>query len=319
MQVIFAFLVLTTFFLPHTAHAADPGLWTELVGYIHQQQQAFHRELAGAIRAIKEGGITALWGMIGISFLYGVFHAAGPGHGKAIISTYLLSHESQLKKGIFLSFAAAFVQGLSAILLVEGAVFIFGLSRRAATDATPYLEMASFGLVCIIGLVLMHRAVRAFLKDRTSVQEQAHNHHHEHGHTHDHTETCSSCGHNHMPSLEELSEKSSLKDTLAIIFSIGIRPCSGSVLVLVFAEILGLRLAGIGAIFAISFGTALTVSTLAIMAVYFRKAALYLAERQSLQSLNYVSQGAAFFGGLFIVFLGASLLYEASRTAHPLF
>ncbi|WP_135081907.1 nickel/cobalt transporter [Terasakiella sp. SH-1] len=308
MPVALLFLALVIF--PVEALAAETSIWSELVYYIRTQQQAFHRELAGAIRALQSGGIQALWGMVGVSFLYGVFHAAGPGHGKAIIGTYLLSQESQLKRGIVLSFASAFVQGLSAVVLVEGLVGLIGLSRSDAKDAVPMLETVSFGLIALIGLVLMKRAAQAFWKKH----KHAH-HHHEHGHEHE----CSTCGHSHAPSADMLDQKTSWRDSLAIILSVGIRPCSGSVLVLIFAEIIGLRWAGIASIFAISFGTAITVSSLAVLAVYFRKGALKLAEQQSGQLVQNLSLGAAFIGGLFITALGTSLLIEASQTSHPLF
>lgn len=311
--LIFAFFL----FAPTQAMAADASYWSELMFYIRTQQQQFHREMAEAIRALQQGGVQAAWGMVTISFLYGIFHAAGPGHGKAVISAYLLSHESKLKQGIALSFAAAFVQGLSAVVLVEGLVGLAGWSRSQARDAVPVLEMVSFGLIALIGLVLVKRAATALWRQYRPVP-----HHHAHNHSHDHDHDahhCATCGHSHAPSPDMLKSGHSLKDIFAIIFSVGIRPCSGSVLVLIFAEIIGLRLAGIGAVFAISFGTALTVSALAFLAVHFRKGALYLAQKQEGRLMQNLALGSAICGGLFITAVGLSLLLEASTTKHPLF
>ena len=78
--------------------------------------------MAALVRATSQG--EALWPaltVVGFSFLYGIFHAAGPGHGKAVISAYLIGHDSRVKRGIAPAFAAALVQGLSAVLLVGGA------------------------------------------------------------------------------------------------------------------------------------------------------------------------------------------------------
>lgn len=321
---IILLLILTVWLFPLEALASDAGYWAQTVHYIRVQQQQFHRELAGAIRALQEGGIQAVWGMVTVSFLYGVFHAAGPGHGKAIIGTYMLSQESQLKRGIFLSFASAFVQGLSAVVLVQGLVGLVGLSRSDAKDTVPLLEMISFGLIAIIGLVLVKRASLALYRKNKSAPAHAHTpHDHSHDHAHDtHThddQACSTCGHSHAPSVEMLDKNTSLRDTLAIIFSVGIRPCSGSVLVLIFAEIIGLSWGGIASVFAISFGTALTVSALAILAVYFRKSALFLAERQGGAMIQNLSLLSALCGGLVIAGLGLSLLIEASASPHPLF
>jgi ABC-type nickel/cobalt efflux system permease component RcnA len=317
--ILFAFIV----FFPTDALANEASYWSELIFYIRTQQQLFHREMASAIRAIQNGGIQAVWAMITISFMYGIFHAAGPGHGKAVIGTYLLSHESKLKKGIALSFAAAFVQGLSAVVLVEGLVGLLGLSRADAKEAVPLLEMVSFALISLIGLVLIKRAALALWKRHKAA---ATHHHHHAVHTHDdahhhHHETnvCATCGHSHAPDPTLLKPKSGVKDVIAIIFSVGIRPCSGSVLVLIFAELIGLRFAGIASVFAISLGTALTVSTLAFLAIYFRKVALYIAEKQSGSLLENLSLVAAIAGGGFIFAIGLSLLWQASQTSHPLF
>ncbi|WP_417798097.1 nickel/cobalt transporter [Terasakiella pusilla] len=319
-------LICAIWLFPVDAFASDASYWAQTVHYIRVQQQQFHRELAGAIRALQDGGIQAVWGMVTISFLYGVFHAAGPGHGKAIISTYLLSQESQLKRGIFLSFASAFVQGLSAVVLVQGLVGLVGLSRSDAKDTVPLLEMVSFGLIAVIGLVLIKRASLALYRKNKTAPSHDHDHHHDHSHNHDHSHdhahddhTCSTCGHSHAPSADMLAKNTSLRDTIAIIFSVGIRPCSGSVLVLIFAEIIGLSWAGIASVFAISFGTALTVSALATLAVYFRKSALYLAERQGGAMIQNLSLIAALLGGVVITGLGVSLLIEASASPHPLF
>ena len=61
---------------------------------------------------------TAVAGLFGISFLYGVFHAAGPGHGKAVISSYLFANNETWRRGVVLSCASAMLQALVAILLV---------------------------------------------------------------------------------------------------------------------------------------------------------------------------------------------------------
>lgn len=51
---------------------------------------------------------AGMW-LIAISFLYGVFHAIGPGHGKFIIATYLSTHQTQLKTSMKLTFLSSLV------------------------------------------------------------------------------------------------------------------------------------------------------------------------------------------------------------------
>ena len=79
---------------------------TGLVGWIFSQQAAFYRSLSSLIRTSKTNG-SAVWGLLGLSFLYGIFHAAGPGHGKAVISSYLVANDETWRRGVVLSFASA--------------------------------------------------------------------------------------------------------------------------------------------------------------------------------------------------------------------
>src|SRR5438105_11656505 len=98
--------------------------------------------------------------LIGLSLAYGVFHAAGPGHGKAVISAYLFASGETLKKGILLSFAAALVQALSAIVLVTVLAMVLGATARAMDDMALTLERASYALMVAVGLWLLWRKGR---------------------------------------------------------------------------------------------------------------------------------------------------------------
>jgi len=85
--------------------------------YILALQANFFRSLQAGIAGLKESG-AAFWSLMTIGFAYGVFHAAGPGHGKAVIAGYLVASERALIKGFALSLAAALVQALVAIAIV---------------------------------------------------------------------------------------------------------------------------------------------------------------------------------------------------------
>ncbi len=311
------------------AFVSTSGLLDQFAIYVQSQQSLYHRELAQVLRNVKNEGLIAMGGMITLSFLYGVFHAAGPGHGKAVISTYLLSNEADLPKGIALSFLSAFMQGITAIILILGAVYVLGWTRRQASDAVPSLEMASYLLVMAVGVLLITRGVRSIVSSSRvqdkSAQESpqhdcGHTHGHHHAHTHHHTghEECADCGHSHAPDPKLLSSTANWKESLSIILSIGIRPCTGSLLVLIFAEAWGLRWSGVLSVLAISLGTAITVSLLACVAVYFRKYAAKLAHGGESPYLKYASYGVTILGGLIIAVFGLTLFLGASTQNHPL-
>src|SRR5690606_23130257 len=94
------------------------GPLAPLFQWIARQQSLFYRDLTTALGDLTQGGHAALI-LITLSFAYGVFHAAGPGHGKAVIATYLLATGEKLKRGVVISFASAFVQALTAIVVVS--------------------------------------------------------------------------------------------------------------------------------------------------------------------------------------------------------
>ena len=109
--------------------AAEPQVGG-IIGWILAKQSEFYREMSATIRAAKSDG-SAVWTLLAISFAYGIFHAAGPGHGKAVISSYLVANEETARRGIVLSFASAMLQALVAVAIV--AVLAWLLTSTAKT------------------------------------------------------------------------------------------------------------------------------------------------------------------------------------------
>src|SRR5581483_1254143 len=117
--------------------AAPVGGW---MGWIFAKQAEFYRMLSASLRAAKTDG-TAVAGLFGISFLYGIFHAAGPGHGKAVISSYLVANNETWRRGVVLSFASAVLQSLAAIAIVGVAAVILGATAQKICGANYVIEI----------------------------------------------------------------------------------------------------------------------------------------------------------------------------------
>ena len=100
---------------------------------------------------------------MGISFLYGIFHAAGPGHGKAVISSYLVANNETWRRGIALSFASAILQAFTAIVIVGIAAVLLNATAHAMGNTVRIIEMVSYALIMVIGLRLLWVKGRAFL------------------------------------------------------------------------------------------------------------------------------------------------------------
>ena len=119
-------------------------------GWLLAKQAEFYRLLSGTIRSAKTDG-SAVWLLMGISFAYGVFHAAGPGHGKAVISSYLVANEETWKRGITLSFASAFLQALVAVVVVGIAAALLNATAGTMSRAVWWIEIVSYALIAADG------------------------------------------------------------------------------------------------------------------------------------------------------------------------
>ena len=133
-----------------------------MLGWIFAKQAQFYRQFSGLIRAAKSDG-SAVWGLLGLSFLYGIFHAAGPGHGKAVISSYLVANGETWRRGVALSFASALLQALAAIVLVAIAAMALHATASTMRGAVNAIEIMSYALIVLIGLRLLWVKGRAFL------------------------------------------------------------------------------------------------------------------------------------------------------------
>lgn len=292
-----------------------------LAGWILHKQAEFYRMMSGAIRAAKADG-SAAWTLLGISFAYGIFHAAGPGHGKAVISSYLVANDETWKRGIVLSFASAILQAFTAIAIVGVAAVLLGATAKVMGDTVRVIEIVSYALIVLIGLRLLWVKGLAFLKLlRPAPAVHAHHDHghdHTHGHAHDHShdhapahhdhgDEAHAWGHAHTPEPNELTGKHWWKRGLAAIVAVGLRPCSGAIIVLVFALAQGLFWIGVASTFAMGLGTAITVAGIATIAVGARGIAGRWAKAKpgtGMLVLRGLETGAA----LVIVAFGALLL-----------
>ena len=293
---------------------AEPGVWSLAITWVMDQQRLFHHDLADHLRALEAGGsIAATWALVTVSFLYGVFHAAGPGHGKAVIATYLVTHESRLWRGVGLAVASALCQGLVAVSLVYGLIFVAGWLPREMQSAVAWTERISFALLAAMGLLFAARALAGIAAiapspplclEASAVSHQGHDH-------------GRGCGCNHGPTPRQIEQAHGMRASIAITLSVGLRPCSGAVLVLALANVLGLAWAGIAAVAAMSAGTAITVAGLAVITVKARHwaAALFTGRERTWHRVGSV---IALVGGVAIFLLGVSLLIGSFGPAHPL-
>jgi nickel/cobalt transporter (NicO) family protein len=301
-----------------TPFTEDPVMWAR------DEQQNYYGRMSATLKAMRgPSAFAAGWTLMLLSFAYGIFHAAGPGHGKAVISTWLLATESELRRGVLISFMSAIIQALTAIVLVSVLFLVVASVGSTARDVAGVLESASYALIGLLGLYLIWTALRllaarraiaapvpavAGLATRQSIAlsdfagfepMKTAAPHHVHG------PGCG-CGHAHLPAAKDVKGEFSFAKAFSLAFAVGIRPCTGAILVLVFANGLGLYWAGIASTFAMALGTFITVSAIAAIAVYGKKLAARLMRGKS-GLLDWAGIGLRFGGGLMIAFLGTIL------------
>jgi len=309
-----------------------------LTGWIMEMQSALTRLIAADVHALH-GDPAAIWGLIGFGFAYGVFHAAGPGHGKAIIASYMMASDRALKRGIVLSFLAAMLQGSVAVALVGAAALIFNATASEMNAAADWLALASCSGVIAIGLwltVTKGRALLAALRARfahraalaaapayaeapwrpaadlgAAVAFRAHS---PDGMAEAAADDPAACGHLHAPDPATLEAGFSWRGAAATVLAAGSRPCSGAILVLVFALAQGLFAAGIGAVVAMSLGVALTTGALAFAAVFAKRVAMRMAAGDD-SRIALAARGVEFLAALLVVAFGLALLFAAGSGA----
>jgi nickel/cobalt exporter len=330
-----------------------------IVGWLLMKQSEFYREMSSTIRAAKADS-SAVWTLLAISFAYGIFHAAGPGHGKTVISSYLVANEETARRGIVLSFVSAMMQSLIAVLIVGIGAWLLNVTAKTMCGAERVIEIASYTLIAAFGVRLVWTKGGSFVRalqsswrtagpqlapvlahaaaprldhghlahghgdhghqchDHTparatvvcdAVPEHAHEGHHDHRHIHD-----EHCGHSHGPEPTQLAGPGGWRRGFSAVLTVGIRPCSGAILVLVFALAQGLFWAGVAATFVMGLGTAITVATIAIVVVSAKGLARRLAagrEGGGALLMRAVEFGAA---GLVLLFgVGLLLGYVAAE------
>jgi nickel/cobalt exporter len=244
--------------------ATPPG--NALAAFILQKQSEFYRAMSTAVHGLA-GNPAALWTLLGIGFLYGIFHAAGPGHGKAVISSYIVADARALRRGFALALAAALFQGVVAIALVGLLVGLLGFTAIGMTKAASFVETLSYALVICFGLWLVWRKGRAFIASFSQQPASAD----------------LACDHVHLPPPEALRNLS-LREAAAVAVAAGSRPCTGAILILVFTLVQAgtatgaarywLIGAGVATVVAMSLGTAITTGAIAAIAVFAKKLAL---------------------------------------------
>jgi ABC-type nickel/cobalt efflux system permease component RcnA len=270
------------------AQAASPGLFRGvMIGFVRLQRDINHA-LTDSVAGLKRGGSPGAIALcLAIAFAYGVFHAVGPGHGKAVILSYFLSREARIMRGIWMGSQIAFFHVVSAIVIVLLVHWLLDVAFAQPVDQLQFLKLGSYGAIAAVGLFMLMSAVRR-LRVADGAGGAGHDHH--------------ACSGAHGGESGILS------------FAVGLIPCSGAVLILVYALANGLLVAGILMTLCIAVGMAITLSAIGIAAVHARARAVGAPQAADARRPR-VRMALDLLGPVVITLFGAVLL--AATLAQP--
>ena len=323
--------------------------WGSLVVSIIEWQKTLHSMLAEHMSAVSEDVLKYGGALMGLSFIYGVFHAVGPGHGKAVIVTYLGTNKESIPKAVFISMAAAMLQSLVAIALVTILARFLAFQLSDVHNYGNDITFVSYALVMLLGALLavssLARIYKQIKVSKAGVHSQAHSHHnhdHDHAHDHDHDHIHDHIHHNHShhdhsghghshhshgcgcSHAVTAEPDQSTWQTMTVILSMGMRPCSGAIVVLIYAHLVGVYSYGVLATLLMGLGTGLSVSLIALATLYarswFEKLVSHKSDMNGHTSFSFHNY-LRFIGGAILVALGWSFINASLSLAsgHPLF
>ncbi len=142
----------------HAFHWPEPIRVVLAAGLVWQGE--LNADIEDAASALRESPTHGMWlTLILTSFAYGVLHAVGPGHGKLVVGTWLGSRRSRVTHALLLSGWTAFVQALSAIVLVFGVAWVSTGGLSMVLPQAASLEFVSYALLCAAGAWALWNAV----------------------------------------------------------------------------------------------------------------------------------------------------------------
>ena len=147
----------------------------------------------------------------------------------------------------------AVVHVIAAVVIVWIADIVLKASLGIGLAEVPGVRAGSFLIIAAIGLYMLYQAVRTSLGHTDTQQNDInHNHAHEHSHSHHH-------GHSHTT------------EGGLVAMAVGMVPCPGAILVMLFAVANDMIYPGFMLVAAMSVGIGLTIAVLGVGTILARQ------------------------------------------------
>ena len=221
------------------------NFYDDFIKQITQYQFEINSYISSTIRSINdENTLSGSLLVLGIAFLYGLIHAAGPGHGKALVAFYFSTSKNAYSQAFSLGYLISIIHAISALVLTFGIYFILeSMFRQNFNYYSKITMQISAGLIILVGLYII---------------------------------TSSYLSRKHK---EQKLEKN--KSKYALAFSAGVVPCPGVMTIVLFCIILKQYLLGVLAAISMSIGMGFTISLVGILSISLNKKTNNFLENKS--------------------------------------
>lgn len=283
--------------------------WPQILLQSVSWQKGLHQQMTQLLQQVKTAPEQAGGMLVLFSLAYGVLHALGPGHGKVVITTFLATHPARLNTTLRLTLLASLLQGSVAIVLVTLMLVVLQTSSRQLHLSSYWLEKGSYLLVIGLGIWIGVRALKALrrqLRPRSPMKIHALRADHQH-------DAHCGCGHAHLPDAQQVAGAVGLKTQLLLVASMGLRPCSGAIMMLLFSRVIGVYLWGVLSAAVMALGTALTISAIGLLVQRSRTLALRLGgESRAASTAALAMPLLALVGSALLIVVGFALWQSAT-------
>lgn len=262
------------------AGEAQPQWLRGVLARVNAAQRQLNQALSRELRRLRGGEVTgAALGVAWIAFLYGVLHAVGPGHGKLVVSSLFLARHVRLRTALGISWLVSVLQTMSSIAIVTVVALVLGRGGFDALHDSRRIELICYGLIALIGLVMLTEALReAWIHRRRAGGDLP--------------------GHGHRAA------------SGGLVLATGLTPCASAIIILLFALGQGVYLVGIAASLVMAVGMGLTVSLVGLAAVAARRGTLRIAGPSSAPA-HWIGTVLSIAGAAAITGVGLLLLLSA--------
>jgi nickel/cobalt transporter (NicO) family protein len=244
-------------------------------------QKKLREQLTFVSRDIRENpwGQSFLLFLL-LSFVYGVIHALGPGHGKSIVFSYFLSRPGRYVHGVLMGNLITFVHVFSAVVIVLGfylALKTVGLS--SFEDVRGILEKISYAFLMVLGLFLVLYKVRELKKGTlTNLQEYK-------------------------------TAEADCRHIVLVALATGLVPCPGAALILLFTITLDILVPGLFAMVCIALGMGVTTTLFALFSIASRNTIFRVTVKKQ-RIFAFSSAALSLLGACAIIVIGALLFFS---------